>query len=557
MAIVPTMMRQYEPFDPMQTLLPMAQPTMSMQRQQVMPSTQVPVTQPYNVQSLPNNRLGQLMQRPSASVYSKPSLNPSLDYAMRGDQQGYYFVTNKGKAAKTKASKSGFIPLNPNWQYRIVNERGKNQVVASGIGEQGLQDVYSMAQRLSAEQGKKANWKVEVFDPSVGSWKVYADDDPPGKVGKILGDVALGAGVGLLGAATGGLGLAALPAAGIGGALGGGLSAAGVNVTDVALPVAATLAFPGLGPVLAPTLGSAASSVLQGRSLEDTLLRSAITAGTAGLMQGTGLGQDISSALGVGQSAAATAASQKAAEQAGNILVERSLAPLIASGAGSLASTLPDLTKTLVDLPDVTAPPTEAPLTENQIIVTGTRPAPPVPISDIVNSLGSGVISQLFPTQPTPEPEPTPDEGIVVRPPTPTTLPISESLLATAPLTTGLPDLTKTPIEPEAKNSLLDDIIKYYSLGSIGLDALGGALGLGGGGGGQAAAPYVSQLGPMPTFARGGFTPYTGDYETYGFGPEFNFFGGSTPDTPTAPILPTAPVVDMLGPNTPTYTPLI
>lgn len=516
MAIVPTMMRQYEPFDPMQTLLPMAPPTMSMQRQQVMPSTQVPVMQPYNVQSLPNNRLGQLMQRPSASVYSKPSLNPSLDYAMRGDQQGYYFVTNKGKAAKTKASKSGFIPLNPNWQYRIVNERGKNQVVASGIGEQGLQDVYSMAQRLSAEQGKKANWKVEVFDPSVGSWKVYADDDPPGNVGKILGDVALGAGVGLLGAATGGLGLAALPAAGIGGALGGGLSAAGVNVTDVALPVAATLAFPGLGPVLAPTLGSAASSAAQGRSLEDTLLRSAITAGTAGLMQGTGLGQDISSALGVGQSAAATAASQKAAEQAGNILVERSLAPLIASGAGSLASTLPDLTKTLVDLPDVTAPPTEG----EPITVTGQRP------------------------------------------PTPETLPISGSLLATAPLTTGLPDLTKTPIEPEvepeAKNSLLDDVIKYYSLGSIGLDALGGVLGgVLGGGGGQAAAPYVFQLGPMPTFARGEFTPYTGDYETYGFGPEFNFFGGPTPDTPTAPILPTAPVVDMLGPNTPTYTPLI
>ena len=364
---------------------PAAPPIMGgLQQQQVMPNTQVPVTQVpvtqrpglagdfesvAELRGLLDPELAYRRGDPSrtlaaqnvSSVYSKPSLDPSLDYAMRGDQQGYYFVTNKGKAAKTKASKSGFIPLNPNWQYRIVNERGKNQVVASGTGEQGLQDVYSMAQRLSAEQGKKANWKVEVFDPSIGSWKVYADDDPPGKVGKILGDVALGAGVGLLGAATGGLGLAAVPAALAGGAAGGALSAAGVNVTDVALPVAATLAFPGLGPVLAPTLGSAASSAAQGRSLEDTLLRSAITAGTAGLMQGTGLGQDISSALGVGQSAAATAASQKAAEQAGNILVERSLAPLIASGAGSLASTLPDLTKTLVDLPDVTAPPTETP----------------------------------------------------------------------------------------------------------------------------------------------------------------------------------------------------
>jgi len=105
----------------------------------------------------------------------------------------------------------------------------------------------------------------------------------------------------------------------------------------------------------------------------------------------------------------------------------------------------------------------------------------------------------------------------------------------------------------ETGNSLLDEIIKYYSLGSIGLDALGGALGLGGGGGGggQAAAPYVSQLGPMPTFTRGGFQPYTGDYETYGFGPEFNFFGGPTPITPTAPAM------GVLGPNTPVDTTLI
>jgi len=79
---------------------------------------------------------------------------------------------------------------------------------------------------------------------------------------------------------------------------------------------------------------------------------------------------------------------------------------------------------------------------------------------------------------------------------------------------------------------------------------LGGVLGLGGGGGG-ATAPYVSQLGPMPTFTRGGFQPYTGDYETYGFGPEFNFFGGS------APITPTAPATGVLGPNTPVDTTLI
>jgi hypothetical protein len=128
------------------------------------------------------------------------------------------------------------------------------------------------------------------------------------------------------------------------------------------------------------------------------------------------------------------------------------------------------------------------------------------------------------------------------------------SVAAGALPTGGILQSGQTPTDGtttmETGGSLLDEIIKYYSLGSIGLDALGGALGLGGGGG-QAAAPYVSQLGPMPTFTRGEFQPYTGDYETYGFGPEFNFFGGS------APITPTAPAMGVLGPNTPVDTTLI
>jgi hypothetical protein len=96
--------------------------------------------------------------------------------------------------------------------------------------------------------------------------------------------------------------------------------------------------------------------------------------------------------------------------------------------------------------------------------------------------------------------------------------------------------------DPEAKkNSLLDEIIKYYTLGAGALDLLGGALG--GRGGSGAGTPYNSQLGPMPTFGRSAFTPFTGDYETYGFGPEWNFFGGTPPPTPSGPpagILPPA-----------------
>lgn len=119
---------------------------------------------------------------------------------------------------------------------------------------------------------------------------------------------------------------------------------------------------------------------------------------------------------------------------------------------------------------------------------------------------------------------------------------IAASVLPTG----GILPSGQTPTDGETTlktgNSLLDEIIKYYTLASGGLDLLGGALGGGGGGAGR-MTPYVSQLGPMPTFTRGAFTPFGGDYETYGFGPEFNFFGGAPTPIPSAPafgLLPPA-----------------
>jgi hypothetical protein len=374
------------------------------------------------------------------------------------DQLGYFFSTNAANPADVKGNRSAFVPLDENAGYRLYDAR-TGEYVAEGVGAQGLQDVYSTAQNLSATGGTNADWRVEMRKPGSESWSTMARDKPKGDV---LGTVA-----------------------------------------DIGLPIAASF-IPGVGPVLGAALGSAASSVAQGRSLENTLLRAGLSAGTAGLMSATGADQAIANALSpavaptVGETTSQVA-SEALAPTLNQIIVSGSrsaLPAVVASGAGSLASSvLPDLTGTQVDVPEV-------PPTENQIIV---------------------------------------------RPPTPETLPVSGGLLATAPLAT-LP--TETLPLTETKNSLLDDIIKYYSLGSIGLDALGGALGLGGGGG-QAAAPYVSQLGPMPTFTRGGFTPYTGDYETYGFGPEFNFFGGP------APITPTAPAMGVIGPNTPVDTTLI
>ena len=155
---------------------------------------------------------------------------------------GLAFKTNKGNAAKVRNNPTGTIYANPNYQYRITNEAGKNKVLYTGTGLEGLQNVYTIAQELSQKGGKKANWGVEQFDPSTGQWQRVADDDPAkNTLGKIAG---------------------------------------------LALPALGAFAFPGLG-ILGGALGSAAgaasgavaSGVLQGKSLGNILKNAAITGG--------------------------------------------------------------------------------------------------------------------------------------------------------------------------------------------------------------------------------------------------------------------------------------
>lgn len=122
-------------------------------------------------------------------------------------------------------------------------------------------------------------------------------------------------------------------------------------------------------------------------------------------------------------------------------------------------------------------------------------------------------------------------EGAKPIPPVTPVPPLTIDEIMTLPAATTLAPNTSNITEPSTtkpgESNLLNDIMKYYSLGSGVLDALG----VGQGGGGTAATtPYTSTLGVLPTFGRGAFTPYQGDYEQYGFGPEFNFFG-SQPTT--------------------------
>lgn len=204
---------------------------------------------------------------------------------------GLQFVTNKGKAASTKANRSGFIPLVEDAEYRIVNERGKNQVAYSGIGQEGLMGVYNTAQNLSATGGTKADWYVEAKDPSTGTWVKVADDDPPSD---IVGDVLQYAAMAGIGALTGGVaGIGALAGAGLGAAT----KAVGIDdeIMKYVLPVALSLT--PLGPVAGAALGSAIGTAYNGGNLKQILLSAGISAATAGVLDATGIGDQIGSLI--------------------------------------------------------------------------------------------------------------------------------------------------------------------------------------------------------------------------------------------------------------------
>lgn len=115
-----------------------------------------------------------------------------------------------------------------------------------------------------------------------------------------------------------------------------------------------------------------------------------------------------------------------------------------------------------------------------------------------------------------------------------------------------IPPLTSVNIPPGAGTTLpstgpstLEQIMKYYSLGSGLLDMLG--VGQGGAASGT-ASPYASTLGAVPNFGRGTFQPFTGDYEKYAFGPEWNFFGNNaqTPATTANTLAATTPANTLL-----------
>lgn len=463
-----------------------------------------------------------------ASPYVKPSLTPSLDFVTNNGQQGYYFVTNAGKRAKTKANPSAFVAVDPNAQYRLVNERGKNSIVASGTGEQGLRDAYAMAQQLSVQGGKKADWYLERMTPN-GTWSRIADDDPKGSDLGAFGKIA-----------------------------------------SFALPIATAILTGGMSLPAQMALSGLAGGVGGALAGRDPLKSGLLSAATAGIVGGTGLDKAIGGALGgIGGKAAGQAvgsgigqgAGQAAGQAAGDIVVTGLSRGLLGAGSalaqGGIQGALQAATS---GGSGALAPPANG-----DIVVSGVRPTttpvnlgglagiPSLPLNGVD---ASGTVNQPAPTeQPAEQPvEETTDEIVVTaNRPTTITSPLGSAFANALPYGDNLLEealaANQKPAQPETDKGLtLDKIIDYLQLAGLGVGTLGNLLGGGGGsgqaynipGGAGALNPVFGGQLPAPNLPGGVGTGGTGarpqsdlasqglrgplDYYRYGYGPQQSFF---------------------------------
>jgi len=336
--------------------------------------------------------------------------------ATRDGQQGVYFTDERGwrHSAGIGDNASGFIAADPNAQYRLVDERGRNGIAAEGTGLSGLLDIRNTTSRLNLA-GDRANWGLERLNPTTGQWERIAENNPTtlmDQLGRAL---------------------------------------------DIALPIAGAVLLPGVGGVLGGALGagvgaaggSALSSVAQGRSFEDTLLRAGLTGVTAGGLAGAGSalgGAAGGGASGVGGSlGGALAAAGPAAQAALNatlpgIIVSGALGSAAGSALGSAAGSVlgsvaggavapsqPAPTQTQQPTQQPTQPRQPVEITpEGNLILTGTPvdsalpiemllPAPIVPA--LPSLIDTPVATPSVTPSVTPAPAPTPEPEIVVTAP--------------------------------------------------------------------------------------------------------------------------------------------
>lgn len=426
-------------------------------------------------------------------------------------------------------------------EVRLVDAGGN--VIFSGSGVEGANQAVAVAQSLSDDLGKDANFKIQTGERTI---------NPDGSVGGTRYiDVARAA------PSQSGLGFLA----------------------DNVLPFAASF-IPGVGPILGAALGSAASSAAQGRGLEDALKRAAIAGGTAYLggqvfgpatpgstaptggvnsdlipnaLEGLNFGSIANTAIpaGVGGDivalAARNAASNLAGSTVGGVLgqavasqvgapnqrnvvdgIDQDTGEIVVSRPNPIAATQgPGLGSALAGLPaltDLAMDPTLAEPALEDIVVSGNRPVPKTVVPDELAPVGSVLAGLGLTTPPTTDPA------------------LTENKF-------DLKDVLGTGLT----------LPQLLSIGGVGADLLKNLLA--GDGGAGAGVPYVSPFGAGAGIGLGTgrdmrANPTILDYERYGFGPEAMFFQpgyGLLNSAAPAPA-PQAPPIMATNPR---YEPLI
>jgi len=199
-------------------------------------------------------------------------------------------LSNKGNP--TSQGFNNLMLVEQSQPVRIVDKSG--EVLFEGIGPEAAQQAVVIGKNLSDTLGKKAGWNIQTVPVGASDFKTIANE----KVNK---------------------------------------SALGI-IADIGLPILASALIPGgglLGTILPAAAGSAASSVAQGRSLQDTLLRAAMAGGGAGL--GEGLSTALSNPLSNAAIQRISDTAVQSAVNAGNSAVSGVLGSIYGGAAGSAA----------------------------------------------------------------------------------------------------------------------------------------------------------------------------------------------------------------------------
>ena len=468
-----------------------------------------------------------------------PNIQSAYGAIIQNAPEYQYFTAPLSNQGRTTASygRGNNIVVAPDTGIRLVNN-ATGEVIFSGSGYGGAQQAIDAATALSSSAGGKANWDIQITRPGSTNFETVSTERPDDVVGKIAGLAA-----------------------------------------DIGLPVLASAIVPGagfLGTVLPAAGGSALSSVAQGRSLQDTLLRAGLAGAGAGLGEAIftpgvdALGNSISNTASNAINTAYQAAQQGAGSALGSVYgstIGSSLGSAAGSAAGAAGAGLVD-----------------------DIIVNAMRKAGPSFLNSVGGSLASSVVPSFFDSAQLEtmqmdggakaDTNTATDGGELIitgRQPTnilPSTIGgtavsqvLSEAAKANAEGATNSQNdrITPTAAETAALNAGAGgkgflgtglSATQLATLGSLGASAVGSLFG-GSGGTTGTGTPYVSPFGVGGTMAGGDFraNPNIQNYEQYGFGGEASFFrpeyynlvssGSKMGYTPPA------------GTTAPTYTPLI